>query len=95
MLRNTGGPRGLVQVIGDELNFPGKPEHAVRRLKDFLTAEAKRELVSPSRRYADAMEPKFTRVPLRDQKRRWGSCSASGNCYDSWQLFLPPEFGGV
>ena len=92
VLRITGGPRGLVQVIGDELNVPGKPEHAVRRLKDFLAAEAKRELVSASRRYADAMATRFTRVSIRDQKSRWGSCSAGGVLSYSWRLILAPDY---
>ena len=92
VLRITGGPRGLVQVSGDEIHVPGKAEHAPRRLKDFLVAEAKRELVSASRRYADAMETKFTRVSIRDQKSRWGSCSAGGVLSYSWRLILAPDF---
>jgi predicted metal-dependent hydrolase len=92
VLRITSGPRGLVQVIGDELIVPGKPEHAPRRLKDFLAAEAKRELVSASRKYAEIMDTRFSRISIRDQKSRWGSCSAGGVLSYSWRLILTPDY---
>ncbi|MEO9168278.1 MAG: SprT family zinc-dependent metalloprotease [Aestuariivirga sp.] len=92
VLHISGGPRGIVQVSQGGLHVPGKPEHAPRRLKDFLAAEAKRELVSASRRYADAMATKFARVSIRDQKSRWGSCSAGGVLSYSWRLILAPDY---
>lgn len=91
-LRLTGGPRGIVQVIGDELHLPGKSEHASRRLKDFMTAEAKRNLLTASRHYAGVMDTKFSRLSIRDQKSRWGSCSASGVLSYSWRLILAPDY---
>ena len=90
VLRVSGGPRGIVQVVQGAMHVPGKPEHAPRRLKDFLVTEARRELASASRRYANAMETKFTRISIRDQKSRWGSCSAGGVLSYSWRLILAP-----
>ena len=91
-LHLSGGPRGVVQANGDELFVPGKQEHAPRRLKDFLTAEAKRELLVASRRYAQAMDTKFSRLSIRDQKSRWGSCSVGGVLSYSWRLILAPDY---
>jgi len=36
------------------------------------------------------METKFSRLTIRDQKSRWGSCSASGALSYSWRLVLAP-----
>ena len=90
ILRLSGGPRGIVQVVQGAMHVPGKPEHAPRRLKDLLVTEARRELASASRRYANAMETKFTGISIRDQKSRWGSCSAGGVLSYSWRLILAP-----
>ena len=92
ILRLSGGPRGVVQVVGEELHVPGKIEHTPRRLKDFLAAEAKRELTLASRRYAEAMNTSFTRISIRDQKSRWGSCSSAGVLSYSWRLILTPDY---
>jgi len=92
VLRLSGGPRGVVQIDDGYVHVPGKAEHAPRRLKDFLQAEAKRELTIASRRYADVMGAKFSRISIRDQKSRWGSCSSSGVLSYSWRLILTPDY---
>jgi predicted metal-dependent hydrolase len=88
----TGGARGLVRVESGEIHVPGRPEHAPRRLKDFFAAEAKRDLTAASQRYAVAMSTSFTRISIRDQKSRWGSCSSSGVLSYSWRLILAPDY---
>lgn len=75
----------FVQVAGD---LP----HVSRRLGDWLKALAKDDLTLASRRYAEAMGVTFRRVSVRDQRSRWGSCSAAGGLSYSWRLILsPPE----
>ncbi len=87
-----GAARGLVQCHTEsrEIHVPGDSKHVARRFTDFLKAEAKRDLENASRHYAKLMNAKFSRITIRDQKSRWGSCSAEGALSYSWRLILAP-----
>lgn len=68
----------------------GRVEHLERRVRDWLKAEARKDLVEASMRYADLMGLKFSKITVRDQSSRWGSCSSSGGLSYSWRLILAP-----
>ena len=66
--------------------------HVGRRVKEFLEAEAKRDLTEAVRRYTADLGIPAKRITIRDTKSRWGSCSTSGCLNFSWRLILAPPF---
>ena len=93
-IRHVGGRRGVVTADRDRLyiNVPGEPAHLPRRVLDFLKAEARADLATATAKYAGLMGVKFRRITIRDQRSRWGSCSASGDLSYSWRLILAPDY---
>jgi hypothetical protein len=73
-----------------KLCVAGRPEHISRRISDWLKAEARRDLVAASVKYAGAMGVKFHRIAIRDQRSRWGSCASDGSLAYSWRLIMAP-----
>jgi predicted metal-dependent hydrolase len=70
----------------------GHAEHAARRLKEWLIAQAHKDLDVCVRRHAADLDVRVRRVSLRDQTTRWGSCSANGFLSFSWRLILAPAY---
>ena len=52
-------------------------------------ARARIELIAQSE--ARALETHYSRITLRDQRSRWGSCSAKGELSFNWRLVLAPH----
>jgi predicted metal-dependent hydrolase len=87
-------PRGVVRrrFAADlmELCVTGAAEHAPRRLRDWLAAEAGRDLDASVARHASRLGLSPKRIAVRDQSSRWGSCSTTGVLSFSWRLILAP-----
>lgn len=65
-----------------------------RRRSEFLKhKESARQIIHQSlAHFAPLCEVKYQRVSIRNQKSRWGSCSARGNLNFNYRLiFLPAE----
>lgn len=72
----------------DELSLPGR----VRRL---LIREAREELEAATHFYADKLGKRVSKVSVRDQSSRWGSCitrAGEGQISYSWRLISAPPF---
>ena len=87
------GPRGTpVRVEGNEILVAGLPEHMARRVGNWLRAEAKRRITPIAHRMAAEIGREVTRVTIRDQKSRWGSCARGGRLSFNWRLVLAPAW---
>lgn len=90
----SGKKRGVVW-IDDAMEVPvicvaGAPEHAPRRLKDWLKRAAREDLSYRCSVHAATLDVTPKRISVRDQSSRWGSCSATGVLSFSWRLILAP-----
>ena len=94
------GPRRTGAVVETALSndgasmllVSGEAEHVPRRLRDWLTTEARRDIVERVNRHAANLGLHAGRVTVRDQKSRWGSCSTTGALSFSWRLIMAPAF---
>lgn len=78
-------PCGLARLC-----VSGEPEHVSRRLRDWLAAEARRDLDERVQSHAANLGLRPKRIVVRDQVSRWGSCSTTGALSFSWRLVLAP-----
>ncbi|WP_187369278.1 M48 family metallopeptidase [Baekduia soli] len=75
--------RGDVLLVGD-----GDPGAALER---WYRRQARVEIAPRLDRAAGAVGRPYTRLTIRDQRTRWGSCSATGAMSFNWRLLLAPE----
>jgi predicted metal-dependent hydrolase len=68
----------------------GNPEHASRRLVDWLKREARRKIDERVAYYAAQLGVHPRRITIRDTSSRWGSCSSARSLSFSWRLILAP-----
>lgn len=91
-IRHRPDARGTVWRESGELHVAGKPEHLPRRLKDWLSTQARAHLEPLVLVKAARVERRVKRITVRDTRSRWGSCSHDGAMSFSWRLvFAPPE----
>ena len=72
------------------LCIAGQAAHAPRRLQDWLTALAAKDLGERVAHHARFLKLRPRRISVRDQTSRWGSCSSTGQLCFSWRLILAP-----
>jgi predicted metal-dependent hydrolase len=93
------GPKRTSEVVRVEqadcgathLCVAGRPEHAARRLQDWLIAQARSDIDERVAWHARNLRLRPRRICVRDQTTRWGSCSSNGVLSFSWRLILAPS----
>jgi len=92
--RQADAPRAPVWIDRDAaqptLRVSGEPEHAARRVRDWLKREAHKKIVERAALYADMLEVRPKRITIRDTTSRWGSCSSHRSLSFSWRLIMAP-----
>lgn len=91
-------PLGEVRIAGDRLElsvFPelasGDPDAHVRLpLAGWYMQRARRVLPRLAEQYARRLGLGAPPVHIRDQKRRWGSCSERGEIRLNYRIIIPP-----
>ena len=92
------GARGTVWPAVDEasgaaiLCVSGEAPFVARRVQDYLTREARRDLHAAVSRHTATLRVSARRLTLRDTTTRWGSCSSAGALNFSWRLIMAPPF---
>jgi len=84
--------RGHARLEGDRLLVGGDEPHLVRRVRDALKKEARRELQALVADKVPLTGKSAGRISIRDQTSRWGSCSSRGDLNFNWRLICAPSF---
>lgn len=88
------GAPARAERLGDSLivHVPRRTRSAVRSaLEGWYRGEAARVLGGMVAELSAAHGLPYRKIVIRDQKRRWGSCSATGTLSFNWRLLLAAE----
>jgi predicted metal-dependent hydrolase len=92
LIRHVPGARGGAWLHDSELHVAGASEFLVRRVTDFLRAEARRRLGDLVMAKAAIVGISPRRVSVKDTSSRWGSCAPDKSLAFSWRLVMAPVF---
>jgi predicted metal-dependent hydrolase len=80
----------LIIAIEPDLNEKDRKDAVIRRFRSWYLENAERVIKERVKRYAKLMGCKPREVIVKDQKNRWGSCSAKGSIRFNWRIVMAP-----
>lgn len=98
LIRHGDGGRSVRLAAGAEpdaqgvIHVGGPESHLAGRLLRWLKRQAHDDLAEAVARHAARLGLSPSRVQVRDQRSRWGSCAGTGTLSFSWRLVLAPPF---
>jgi predicted metal-dependent hydrolase len=82
--------RARVHRRGDELLVPADPAAARDAIERWFRRQARNEIAPRLDHAVAALGTSYTKLTIRNQRTRWGSCSSSGAMSFNWRLLLAP-----
>jgi predicted metal-dependent hydrolase len=76
---------------GDVLLVPAGEAEARAAIERWYRRQARLEIAPRLDAAAAAVGKSYTKLTIRDQRTRWGSCSSTGAMSFNWRLLLAPE----
>ena len=89
-IRHLGGGRPVAALKDSVLRVRGPLADAPAAIERWYRREARERITRVCAREAPALGVAPTRISVRDQRTRWGSCAPSGSLSFSWRLLLAP-----
>ena len=90
-IRDTGGERPTVCLAADVFRVPGLTGDLRPALEKQFTRRARIELPARTWELAAETGAAVKQVTVRNQRSRWGSCSAGGTISLNWRLVQAPD----
>jgi len=71
---------------------PSKEQELIREsLRKWYKEEAKKIILKKVEHFSKICAANPLEVKIKEQKRRWGSCSFRGNIYFNWRIIMAPD----